>query len=117
MRTFEGLLLSCRAVHAETELVLYSENVFQHTNRTHWMRWLRLLEEEKRAAVRTVRVSYFSHYLLPRDEMAALLSFPNIKTILVSGRLGRKYQKIVKDHAQARKLEAVLESAEADAVT
>ena len=78
---------------------------------------MRLLEEEKRAAVRTVRISHFSYYLLPRDEMAVLDSFPNIKTILVSGRLGRKYQKIVKDHAQARKLEVVLESAEADAIT
>ena len=81
------------------------------------MRWLRLLGEEKRAAVRAVCISYFLHYFLLRDEMAALLSFPDIKTILVSRRLGRKYQKIVKDHAQARKLDVVLESAEADAVT
>ena len=78
---------------------------------------MRLLEEEKRAAVRAERISYFSYYLLHRDEMAVLDSFPNIKTILVSGRLGRDYQKIVKDYAQARKLEVVLESAEADAVT
>lgn len=76
-----------------------------------------VIGKEKRAVVRTVRISYFSHYLLPRDEMAVLDSFPNIKTILVSGRLGRKYQKIVKDYAQTRKLEVVLESAEADAVT
>ena len=81
------------------------------------MRWSRLLGEEKRVAVRTVCISYFYHYFLLRDEMAALDSFPNIKTILVSGRLGRKYQKTMKNYAQTRRLEVVLESAEADAVT
>lgn len=39
MRTFKGMILSCRAINAETELLLYSENVFSDLfmNDAEWL--------------------------------------------------------------------------------
>lgn len=58
MQTFRGVVLTCRAIRAETELLLYSENIFRCSEDSDWYTWIRLLDAEKRDAIRTVLIDH-----------------------------------------------------------
>jgi hypothetical protein len=56
METFRGVVLTCRAFRAETELLLYSENIFSCRKELDWYPWVRLLGAKRRDAIRTVLI-------------------------------------------------------------
>lgn len=56
MQTFRGVVLTCRAFRAETELLLYSENIFSCCTKSDWNTWAQLLDVKTRHAIRTVLV-------------------------------------------------------------
>ena len=58
MATFKGMILSCRAIQAETEFLLYSSNTFHVMPPFNGVTWIRLLGEKKRAAIRSIHLDY-----------------------------------------------------------
>jgi hypothetical protein len=56
MKTFRGVVLTCRAFRAETELLLYSTNIFCCCDGSEWYTWIQLLDAKKRDAIHTVLI-------------------------------------------------------------
>jgi hypothetical protein len=56
MKTFRGVVLTYRAFRAETELLLYSENIFSCCKESDWYTWIRLLDAKKLDAIRTMLI-------------------------------------------------------------
>jgi hypothetical protein len=52
----QSIILSCHAIQAETEMLLYSENNFVYTWAEDWPKWGHLLGDDKRAAVKTIEI-------------------------------------------------------------
>lgn len=56
--TIRSMVLSCRAIEAETETLLYKYNIFLHELNYKWTQWVRLLGVDKRRAIRMLTVPY-----------------------------------------------------------
>lgn len=116
MSTFKGMILSCRAIKAETELLLYSENVFSDVSMCadEWSHWTQLLDENKRAAVKMLKTSFRREYyqsFQPVQRLRNFDIFPSLKVIIVRQRPYDPYDAAAKmeTYAQTRKLQLVFE--------
>lgn len=56
--TIRTMVLSCRAIEAETEMLLYKYSIFIHELNYEWAQWVRLLGANKRRAIRMLTVPY-----------------------------------------------------------
>lgn len=112
LRTFRGVVLSCRAIKAETELLFYSKNIFYHEYAYGWSKWAPLLDANKRAAIRTIQVPRYYHCHTPWTDIN---QFPNLKTILVEelgvNGLTQQEKQALLEYAQNRKCQLVFEGA------
>jgi len=116
MCTFRGMILSCRAMKAETELLLYSENVFSDVSMCadEWLHWTQLLDENKRAAVKMLKTSFrrdYYQYVQPGQRLGNFHMFPSLKLIIVRQRPcdPNNAATMMETYAQTRKLQLVFE--------
>ncbi len=110
--TFRNVIMSCRAVQAETELVLYSANIFFCVFDQAWFAWFRLLDDKKRAAIRTIKIDLYKPRIKDDFKAGVLQEMPNLKLIIIVrdevSRVGRVEQALL-HHARASGCQVVFE--------
>ncbi|KAH6637915.1 hypothetical protein C7974DRAFT_422870 [Boeremia exigua] len=82
MKTFRGVIMSCRAIRAETKLILYRALIFNYTYRDDWTAWFKLLGQEERAAIRTVQLEFATPHRLRSSNLGIFHDIPNLKVII-----------------------------------
>ncbi|KAF2622751.1 hypothetical protein BU25DRAFT_494832 [Macroventuria anomochaeta] len=110
MSTFRSMIMFCRTIQAETELVLYSTNIFCYTCDSDWTPWIRLLDQKKRNAIRTVQMDYYGSYRFIYSTLSSLLSLSNLKMIIFRSGSGLGlFKQAVQEYAQARKWQVIFD--------
>lgn len=132
LATFNGVVLSCRAMRAETEILLYKLNAFCFPVGYDVPYWIELLSEKKRAAIRMVQLDcsisrFVLNFIRPMrqfqarllvsfrsDSRHALLSFerlPNLKllTVLVDEGRPEAREELIQSYVDTKKVQVVFD--------